>query len=138
MNRNDLQRLADARVGDAEVLLNADRWAAAYYLAGYAVECALKACAANRFREHEVPERKLVDDFYTHRLDILLGISGVKDAFDDRLRADPPFRDNWDIVRDWNQAARYHHSTTERRARQMFLAVTEPSCGVLTWLKTRY
>ena len=48
MNRRDLQQLADDRVLDAEALLNAGRWAAAYYLSGYAVECALKARIARQ------------------------------------------------------------------------------------------
>ena len=137
MNRNDLRLLADARVADAEALLIAGRWAAAYYLAGYVVECALKACVSLRFREHEVPDKKMVDDFYTHRLDILLGISGLKNVLDVRIRADPPFRRNWDTVRDWNEASRYNHSTTETEAREMLRAVTDPSFGVLTWLKTQ-
>ena len=78
MNRADLQQLADARVQDAEALLNAGRWPAAYYLLGYAIECALKACAARQFREHEVPDKTIVNHFYTHKLDLLLNISGVK------------------------------------------------------------
>ena len=72
MDRLDLQVLAEARVGDAESLLRDGRWAAAYYLLGYAVECGLKACAAKQFHEHEVPDRTLINDFYTHRLDKLL------------------------------------------------------------------
>jgi len=75
MNRGELQILAEARVSDAEVLLQGMRWGAAYYLLGYAVECALKACAAKQFREHEVPEKTVVNDFYTHGLDRLLNIS---------------------------------------------------------------
>src|SRR5438128_3777261 len=78
MNRTDLQLLSDARVADAEVLLRDGRWAAAYYLLGYAVECGLKACAARQFQQDEVPDKTVVNDFYTHRLDKLLGISGVK------------------------------------------------------------
>ena len=46
MNRADFQRLADVRIDEAGVLLAAGRWSGAYYLAGYAVECALKACIA--------------------------------------------------------------------------------------------
>jgi hypothetical protein len=46
MNRAELQRLAKERISDAKVLLAARHWSAAYYLAGYAVECALKACIA--------------------------------------------------------------------------------------------
>jgi HEPN domain-containing protein len=44
MNRTDLQILAEDRLKDAEVLLANGRFGAAYYLAGYAVECGLKAC----------------------------------------------------------------------------------------------
>jgi HEPN domain-containing protein len=46
MNRADLQSLSNLRLADARALLSAGRFAAAYYLAGYAVECALKACIA--------------------------------------------------------------------------------------------
>ena len=65
--------------------LSANRWPAAYYLLGYAVECGLKACAARQFRQDEVPDKTVVNDFYTHRLDKLLGISGVKTALEQLL-----------------------------------------------------
>jgi hypothetical protein len=50
MNRRDLQTLADLRVTDGEKLVDAGRFSAAYYLLGYAVECALKACIAKQIR----------------------------------------------------------------------------------------
>jgi hypothetical protein len=56
MNRTDLQVLAEMRVVEAQALLDADCWAGAYYVIGYAVECGLKACAAKQFRQDEVPE----------------------------------------------------------------------------------
>ena len=123
MDRSDLQVLAEARVVDAEALLQGERWAAAYYLLGYAVECALKACAAKQFHEHEVPDRTIVNDFYTHRLDKLLNISGAKVALEAQAAADPRFQVNWKAVCDWNEASRYDHSTTEARARDMLVAV---------------
>lgn|SRR5687768_1976296 len=138
MDRSDLQILAEARVADAEALLQTGRWAAAYYLLGYAIECGLKACAVKQFREHEVPDRKVVNDFYTHRLDQLLNISGVKDALERRAAADPQFQTNWNSVRDWNEASRYEHATTEVKARDMLIAVTDTASGVLTWLKTQW
>lgn len=136
MNRHELHILADARVADAEVLLRAGRWGAAYYLLGYAVECALKACAAKQFREHEVPERTVVNDFYTHGLDRLLNISGARAALDELASADSTFGRNWYTVRDWSERSRYDHSVTEGKARDMSRAVTDPSSGVLPWLKT--
>jgi hypothetical protein len=136
MNRVDLQQLADARVTDAEALLLSQRWAAAYYLLGYAIECALKACAPRQFREYEVPDKTIVNDFYTHKLDKLLNISGAKLDLDAQSTADPTFHRNWNTVRDWNEATRYELLTTEAKARDMHAAVTDPNSGVLPWLKT--
>lgn len=138
MDRSDLQMLADARVLDAQALLQAGRWAAAYYLLGYAIECGLKACAAKQFREHEVPDKKIVNEFYTHHLDQLLNISGVKDALQKQAAADSRFRVNWNAVRDWNETSRYEHSTSEAKARDMLIAVTDSASGVLTWLRTQW
>lgn len=138
MNRSDLQLLSEARVEDAESLLRAGRWSAAYYLLGYSVECGLKACAARQFRQDEVPEKTVVTDFYTHRLDKLLGISGVKAALELRAGADQAFQVNWNTVRDWSETSRYDHSTTEVKARDMLVAVADPTAGVLPWLKTQW
>lgn len=138
MDRADLQTLAEARIADAEVLLAGARWAAAYYLLGYAVECALKACVAKQFREHEVPDRTIVNSFYTHRLDQLLNISGVRVSFEERVARDPRFQVNWNAVRDWSETYRYEHTTTEAKARDMLVAVTDRDCGVLPWLRTQW
>jgi hypothetical protein len=138
MNRTDLQVLADARVVDAQALLQAKRWAAAYYLLGYAVECALKACVAQQFRQDEMPDKTVVNSFYTHRLDQLLSISGAKAALESKAAADSTFQVNWNTARDWNESARYDHSTTEAKARDLMIAVTDPRSGVLPWLKTQW
>lgn len=61
MNRAELQRLAQERISDARVLLDARRWPAAYYLAGYAVECALKACIAKLMKSEEYPDRNFAE-----------------------------------------------------------------------------
>lgn len=136
MNRNDLQTLADLRVGDAKVLVDAGRFSAAYYLLGYAVECALKACVTKQIKEHDFPDKQLVLDSYTHNLEQLLRISGVKAQFDLRIKADKSFEVNWTTVKDWTEAARYDNDVPENRARDLLNAVTDPESGVLTWLKT--
>lgn len=138
MNRTDLQILAEARVADAYILLSAQRWGAAYYLLGYAVECALKACAARQFRQDEVPDRRVVNDLYTHRLDTLLAISDLKAALESRANSEPAFQINWNTVRDWNETSRYDHSTSEAKAQDMLVAVSDQRTGVLSWLKTQW
>jgi hypothetical protein len=37
-------------------------------LAGYAVECGLKACIAGKTQRHEFPDKKIVNASYTHNL----------------------------------------------------------------------
>lgn len=138
MNRIDLQVLSETRLSDAIVLLGASRWAAAYYLFGYAIECGLKACAVRQFRQDEVPDKTIVNDFYTHRLDKLLGIAGIKAALEDRTGRDAAFQISWNTVRDWNETSRYDHAISEVKARDMHFAVADPASGVLTWLRTQW
>src|SRR5262249_10273775 len=56
MTRADLQQLSRLRRREARVLLDAGHSAGAYYLVGYAVECALKACIARSTRRYDFPE----------------------------------------------------------------------------------
>ena len=55
MNKLDFETLAHLRLEDAKCLLLGGRWAAFYYLAGYAVECAIKACIAKLTGMHDFP-----------------------------------------------------------------------------------
>ena len=70
----------------------------AYYLAGYAVECALKACIAKETKRHEFPDKRRVDASYTHTLRDLVKVARLEVAHRDRSRVDPEFRKNWDTV----------------------------------------
>jgi HEPN domain-containing protein len=138
VDRGQLQQLAEIRLEDAEALIASGRWAAAYYLLGYCVECALKACVAKQFRSDEVPDRKLVNSFYTHRLDELLAISGAKSDFEARAKGDFSCEDNWITASEWNEVVRYDPRITEPLARKMHDAVTNTTSGILPWLKTQW
>jgi len=48
VTKAEWQRIAEERVHDSAALLSTRRWSAAYYLAGYAVECGLKACVLRK------------------------------------------------------------------------------------------
>lgn len=138
MNRLDLRLLAEARIDDARVLLAGNRWTAAYYLLGYAVECALKACVASQFRQEEVPDKRIVLDFYTHDLEKLLGLAGLKTAFDAKVSKDSNFLRYWKFVCDWDESSRYDHAIPEAKVRDLLTAVDDPISGVFTWLKTQW
>jgi HEPN domain-containing protein len=138
MDRAQLQQVAELRLADANALLEAHRWEAAYYLLGYCIECALKACAAKQFRLHEVPDQKFVNAFYKHDLNDLLRTSGVKSELERRARSDSNFEINWNTVRDWSVTSRYEPGITEALARGMYEAVTNSASGVLPWLRTQW
>lgn len=135
MNRADLQALAQARVADAKTLLDTGRYQGAYYLVGYAVECALKASVAKQIKEHDFPDRKLINDSYTHDLGQLLAISGLKPQLEARAAADKVFEVNWTTVKDWNESSRYDSTINDVKARDLFTAVADDEHGVLPWLK---
>lgn len=79
MNRRDLQALSRERLRDANVLLRSGQHVGAYYLAGYAVECALKACIARKTRRFDFPDRKTVTASHTHDLAKLVAIAELDD-----------------------------------------------------------
>lgn len=57
MNRADLQNLAELRINEAKLLLDRGFYQGAYYVAGYAIECALKACIAKKTQQFDFPEK---------------------------------------------------------------------------------
>ncbi|MBI1831825.1 MAG: HEPN domain-containing protein [Planctomycetes bacterium] len=135
MNRSDFQQLADVRIDEAAVLLAAQKWDGAYYLAGYAVECALKACIAKLTNQHDFPpQRKDWEDCYTHDLEKLvkrakLELHRKRDA---ALNID--FQNNWSAVKDWTESSRYERKTKDE-AEKLYNAIIDPVHGVLPWLK---
>jgi len=134
MNRQDFKRLAEQRVRDAEVLLAGRRYAAAYYLCGYAVECALKACIAKQTRRSEFPDRERVNKSWTHDLNVLVKLAELEASRNRRRDNDRVFRLNWHTVEDWSEQGRYEHGVTRQQAADLYNAVTNRNHGVLTWL----
>ncbi len=135
MNRADLQNLAALRVQEAKLLLNGGFHAGAYYLAGYALECALKACIAKQTKEHDFPDKRIVDKSYTHSLETLIEVAGLKKELDDEIQSNGMFSKYWNVVKDWKESVRYEAGITEKRAADLYLAIDDAKHGVLQWLK---
>ena len=134
MERKDLQELSKIRLKEAKALLGAGMSDGAYYLAGYAVECALKACIAKKTQRHEFPDKDRVNKSYTHSLVELIRLAELRDALDARIKGDTVFRENWGIVVSWSEDSRYLRNTAEK-ARGLVNAVGNPKSGVLSWLR---
>jgi HEPN domain-containing protein len=136
-DRSTLQQLAEARLVEAKLLRANGQPSGAYYLAGYAVELALKALIAATFKEGEIPERRRVNDIYTHDLPSLLGLAGLKDQLDAAMDANPDLRRRWTVIENWSEQARYNVWTPEA-ADAILDAVGADKEGLMQWLKSRW
>lgn len=137
MNRNDLKALARMRLQEAKSLLSRGHYSGAYYLAGYVVECALKACIARQTKRHEFPEKSRVNASWTHKLTHLAEIAGLTASREAESKVNLRFSANWDVVKDWNEDSRYHN-WSQKQAKDLIRAISERQYGVLTWLRRHW
>ncbi len=135
MNRTDFQQLADLRLREAEVLLREGCYDGAYYLLGYVVECAFKACIAKQTREHDFPpDRRAVEAIYKHGPTDLLKASSLEGKHQEARLASNVFDANWKVVQVWSEQSRYQQGKSEQEVKDFFSAIIGDE-GVLPWLK---
>jgi hypothetical protein len=115
MNRKDFQALSRTRINEARALLELKHYSEAYYLAGYAVECALKACIANETARFDFPpDRKRTEEVYRHAASELLRAARLQSLLDKARDLDPRLDANWTVVASWCEPSRYEHLTKDR------------------------
>jgi hypothetical protein len=134
VDRRDLQTLARIRAREAKALISAELFDGAYYLAGYAVECALKACIAKGTRRFDFPDRGRANASYTHDLTALRKLAGLDTAFRDLAERDREFGLNWGIVKAWSEESRYRTHTPEL-ARAILKAIDDRGHGIIPWIR---
>jgi HEPN domain-containing protein len=137
VNRIDFQEVCELRLRESKALLDAGLADGAYYLAGYAVECALKASIAKRTLQHDFPEKES-RNYYIHDLEDLLGFARLKLDLDLASRTNPALKANWTIVRNWSEESRYERGRTLQDATQLLTAIEDAAGGLLPWLRQRW
>jgi HEPN domain-containing protein len=136
VNRSDFQQLADVRIAEAKTLFAQGHFSGAYYLAGYAVECALKACIAKLTNQHDFPDKDAAK-CYTHVIENLVALAQVQNERKVDSDADPDLGANWLTVKDWTEQSRYAQSG-QGDAQRLLDAITDAAHGVLPWIKQRW
>ncbi len=136
MNRAALQQLSDERIEDARVLIAAKQWAGAYYLAGYALECALKSCVLAYIDRTGIifEDKKYAQNCWTHDIEDLVRQAGLTIERDEAAGTNITLGQHWLIAKDWSETSRYRIST-QLQAEKLFHALTDNSNGVLPWVK---
>ena len=134
--------MAEDRILDAKAHLVAgvERWSAAYYLVGYAVECGLKSCVLALVVTH--PEVIFEDRYFsksawTHDLESLLVVAHLKVERDADALANGVLYTNWQRVKEWNEKSRYEQKN-QIEAQRLFDAITDPTDGVMQWIRVRW
>jgi len=133
MDRNDFQHLAELRIKEAAILLANGYYSGAFYLAGYAVECGLKACIAKKTKRYEFPPKN-TSGIYTHKLGELYVSAGLKNYFDNEISKNNNFKNNWSYVKGWNEESRYELKT-QKDAVDIINAINDPNEGILQWIR---
>jgi HEPN domain-containing protein len=123
---------------EAKVLLLNGEYSGAYYLAGYAVECGLKACIAKQIKKFDFPDKKTVIDSYTHDLAALVKVAGLQPSLDLEIQRDQQgFGLYWKVVRQWTEQHRYQ-IIDQKTAEGLVEAISDAKRGVLKWLKRHW
>lgn len=103
--RLDLNKIAAARLKDAEILYKGKRYDGAVYLCGYAIEIALKnrICRTLKWIGFPSTNREFegLQSFKTHRLELLLSLSGQETKIRSKYLAE------WSVVAKWEPEIRY-------------------------------
>lgn len=138
MNRRDLQALSRERLRDAKVLLTHGQYVGAYYLAGYSVECALKACIARKTCRFDFPDRKAVLDSHTHDVQKLVELAGLKPQLDATFSADGVFKSNWLLITAWKVEDRYNLNILPDDAEELYRAISAKKSGMMAWIRRHW
>jgi HEPN domain-containing protein len=141
VNRAEFQALAEVRLREAEALSAAGLWDGAYYLAGCAVECGLKACILARVERDPgvlFLEKRFSERCWSHDLSQLLALAALAGVMDADGKANPRLVRNRQTVQAWDEGWRYSLAVAEADARGLCDAIRDPADGVLTWISKRW
>lgn len=136
MNRGDFQELAELHLQHGRALLDAGLYSGAYYICGYVVECALKACICKDtsvfdFKPEEVKKAR------SHEFDDLIALAKLTQGIRAERNADTHLDVNWKVVEDWSVESRYRRELPNR-AQDLYVAISDPIHGVFACIKRHW
>lgn len=150
----EIKQLANLRLAEARILLDAGKYDGAFYLAGYSVELMLKAKICEHLRIDNLFDkqgcnllgiselRKVVE---THNINLLLLFSGLEQKFRIAKATNVKLQEAYNFFTastgektDWNEQVRYLpiNSKTEHDVRE-FIGLLEDHDkeGLLKWIE---
>lgn len=136
--KKNLQDLARLRLKEAKALFDAGLYDGCVYLAGYAVELALKARICRVLKISKYPAEGFGSSYKVHSLDQLKVLAALDP--DISVTKNKDLFDNWSIAVKWDPEQRYDPPGTydEPAAKDILDSIQSKPDGVLTWLTKRW
>lgn len=136
--QSDIQKIALSKLDDAEFLFANDRYDAAFYLGGYAIELLLKAriCKTlgidNFFDESWLMKKlKFPQAFKIHDLRQLIILAGVCTQLEADINSNASIRDSWFVVCQWNENSRYFFGKTKLETDKLLISIKK----IVAWIQ---
>jgi len=135
---SEQSKAAIHRREDAEALFNEKRWRGAMYVAGYAIECTIKARLMSMFEvdhledlETKIKQRGLIaesDSLFDHRIELYVRVSGRLDA----MRQDKVVWPAFNLANRWIPSWRYNPDRSNMDDAEDFLHAVDT---VIQWIR---
>ncbi len=134
-NHKDFKILSDRYRASAESLLNAKLFDAAYYLAGYSVECLLKAIICKRLGPNEYPPPNVNSTHYTHLVKKLTETAGIEKDLEYEKERCSELRNSYMVLKDWDpKTLRYESSPLGEKKAINYIDEIKNKKGFFKWL----
>ncbi len=148
--RTEFQELTILRLEEATTLLAHNYPDGAFYLAGYAVECALKSAICRTLNIDDFFDAystkphgaKVKDDivqkFKTHDYGTLLVLSGLYFKLETAITFDVLLGDAWTIIRTLSWTEQYRYEISVRKEQTAVQGFIDSVNIFLQWIKTHW
>ncbi len=127
-NPEEIDKLVDKKFLDAELLIeHAESINNSRYLAGYAIELALKAKICRHldvpdlFSKEQVSKNDVSSPFRSHNLSSLMIYAGLHGKHSEALNDDTDYYKKWQLVSNWKPSLRYNTQYCDRSKCMEFL-----------------
>ena len=139
-SKEELKKLSKTRLKEVKVLFRNGLYDGAAYLAGYAIETALKARICKILNSDYPESGDISRSFLTHKLDNLVKLGGLEKALNIELANNIQFKVNWSLATAWSETLRYKPigSNSKDNLNNLITALEDGNNGVLTWIKKRW
>jgi hypothetical protein len=100
-------------------------------------ELALKGAISWLFKPDVIPSPRFVREVYSHDLENLINLAGLRAELASEMALSDKFAANWLLVREWSEQSRYELTATED-ARHLLEAIDHPNEGVFAWIRNHW